>query len=371
MPDIVVIGGGVIGAALTYRLSRAGANVTLLEADVLGSGASGSSFAWTNSSDKQPFEYHLLNSGGMGEHLVLSQEFGSAPWFHQVGNIEWTTPERRSALQDKVKRLHAWGYRAEFLTRTDLADLEPDISLPPDVEQVVFYPDEGYIDGPLFVGSLLKAAERRGARVQTHSRVTHVVQEAGSVAGVVTADGGRIPADVVVSCIGRWSNELAEIADVEVPMAPDVGLLAITSPSPVGLRAVLHTPEVNLRPDGGGRMMIRAGEFDLRVQGDTPTVPVPDVCYEILERAVKILPRLADTSIEAARIAIRAIPGDSYPVVGPLPGWSGLYIITTHSGVSMAPLLARMLTKEILTGEVDPRLATFRPERMATERAAD
>jgi glycine/D-amino acid oxidase-like deaminating enzyme len=371
MPDVVVIGGGVIGAALAYRLSRAGEKVTLLEAGQLGSGASGSSFAWTNSNDKQPFEYHLLNAGGMGEHLVLSQEFGSAPWLHQVGNFEWTTPERHTALQDKVKRLHAWGYHAEFLSRADVAGLEPDIALPGDVEQVAYYPDEGYIDGPLFVGALLQAAQRHGAQVRTHSRVTHVVREAGSVAGIVTADGLRLPADVVVSCTGRWSNELAEIAAVDVPMAPNVGLLAITSPSPVGLRVVVHTPEVNVRPEGGGRIMVRAGEFDLRVQSDTPTVPVPGVCNEILERAVRILPRLAGASIEAARIAIRSIPSDSYPLVGPLPGWSGLYVIATHSGVTMAPLLARMLTTEILTGRVDPRLATFRPERLVNAPAAD
>jgi glycine/D-amino acid oxidase-like deaminating enzyme len=368
MTEIIVIGGGVVGAALTFRLAQAGARVTLLEARELASGTSGATFAWTNSNDKSPLEYHQLNTGGMAEHEVLRAELGYTPWFHQDGNLEWMPPAQLAKQEDKVRRLREWGYHAEWLTPAEVKWLEPNLVPPPDVEKIAYYPAEGYIDASLFVGGMLQAAERFGATVRTNTPVKQIVREAGSVAGVVTADGTRIAADAVVSCIGRWSDELADIAGVEVPMAPDVGLIAITQPTGVMLRSIVHEPGLTMRTDGAGRMMIRAADHDKRVEPDTPTVPVPDVCYETLDRAVARLPKLKGVGLESARITQRSIPKDSYPVVGPLPGWENLFIIATHSGVTMAPLLAKLMTREIMHADVDERLAMFRPDRLAVAR---
>jgi glycine/D-amino acid oxidase-like deaminating enzyme len=368
LTEVIVIGGGVIGSALTFRLAQAGAKVTLLEAKWLASGTSGATFAWTNSNNKSPLAYHQLNVGGMAEHEILRAELGYTPWFHQDGNLEWVPPDQLAKQREKVDRLREWGYHAEWLTPAEVKLIEPNLEPPPDVEQIAYYPAEGYIDAPLFVGGMVQAAERHGATVRTQTPVTEVVREAGRAAGVVTADGEHIGADVVVSCIGRWSDELAKIAGVEVPMAPDIGMIALTEPSGVIVRAVVHEPGLTMRTDGAGRMMIRSAEHDKKVDLDTPTVPVPELCNEILERAVARAPKLKGVPLEAARITKRSIPKDSYPMVGPLPGWEGLYIIATHSGVTMAPLLARLLTREILDGQVDERLATFRPERLAVAR---
>jgi glycine/D-amino acid oxidase-like deaminating enzyme len=101
------------------------------------------------------------------------------------------------------------------------------------------------------------------------------------------------------------------------------------------------------------------------VQADTPVVPLPPACAEILDRAVRVLPGLAGTGLEAARIGIRPILGDGYPLIGPLPGVSGLYVVCTHSGVTLGPLLGRLLAEEVISGAVDPRLRTFRADRLA------
>jgi glycine/D-amino acid oxidase-like deaminating enzyme len=78
--DVVVVGAGVIGAAVAFRLAQAGARVTVLEgADRVGAGTSGRSFAWTNSNGKTPREYHDLNVAGLQAHAALGGEFGSTP----------------------------------------------------------------------------------------------------------------------------------------------------------------------------------------------------------------------------------------------------------------------------------------------------
>lgn len=365
MTEVVVIGGGIIGASVTYRLALAGPRVTMLEANTLGSGTSGSSFAWINSNDKPPLEYHQLNTGGMAEHALLHQEFGTAPWLHLGGNVEWADDEAgHTELRAKVDRLRSFGYQVELLTTAELRALEPDLAPPPNVEEAAFYPTEGYVDAPLLIGALTQAARLAGAQIHTDSRVTEIVREAGRAAGVVTADGTRFSADVVVSCVGRWTNQLSDLAGIDVPMAPTIGLLAISAPSPIRLKAIVHSPSVNLRPDGAGRVMMRGGTFDRMVQADTPTVPLPGPCNDILEQATQLLPALAGIGLEAARIGVRAIPSDGYPVIGPVPDWDGFYLVCTHSGVTMAPLLGRVVAKEIMTGAAEPRLSPYRPERL-------
>ena len=365
--EIVVIGGGVVGASVAYRLAQAGAAVTLLEAGRLAGGTSAATFAWINSNDKTPLEYHRLNTAGMVEHSRLRQEFGAAPWLHVDGNIEWNEDSSAgAALRGKVEQLQGWGYEAELLPIGALRELEPDL-LPPDgVTEFAFYPLEGYVDVPVLVGALARAAENLGAKIRTGCQVAAFAVEHGRIRGVVTARDERISADLVVNCAGRWAGQVAALGGAQVPLAPTCGLLAISFPSPVALRSIMHSHAVNLRPDGAGRIMMRAGEFDATVHEDTPVVPLPAACRQILERARRVLPGLAGTALEAARVGVRPIPSDGHPLVGPLPGAAGTYVVCTHSGVTLGPLLGRLVADEVVRGVVDPRLRPFRPERLVS-----
>jgi glycine/D-amino acid oxidase-like deaminating enzyme len=365
--EIVVVGGGVVGASVAYRVAQAGAAVTLLDAGRLAGGTSAATFAWINSNDKTPLEYHRLNAAGMVEHTRLRQEFGTAPWLHVDGNVEWGGDSpANAALRRKVERLQGWGYDAELLPVGALRDIEPEL-LPEDgVTEFAFYPREGYVDVPVLVGALARAAETLGAKVRPGCRVAGFAVERGHVRGVVTARGEHIDADLVVNCAGRWAGHVAALGGVDVPLAPTCGLLAISFPSPVALRSIMHSHAVNLRPDGAGRIMMRAGEFDATVREDTPLVPLPAACHRILERARRVLPGLAGTALEAARVGVRPIPSDGLPLVGPLPGAAGAYIVCTHSGVTLGPLLGRLVADEVVRGFVDPRLRPFRPERLVS-----
>jgi glycine/D-amino acid oxidase-like deaminating enzyme len=79
MIETIVIGAGVMGASVAYRLAQAGAAVTVLEATRIGAGTSGISFAWTNAHKKPPKPYHDLNVAGMKAHAALADEFGGTP----------------------------------------------------------------------------------------------------------------------------------------------------------------------------------------------------------------------------------------------------------------------------------------------------
>ncbi|GAA1034968.1 FAD-binding oxidoreductase [Virgisporangium ochraceum] len=360
----VIVGGGVMGVALAYRLVTEGVEVELFEAGRLGGGTSGVGIGWLNSRGKQPFAYHLLNVSGMAEHATLARELGAAPWYHQDGALQWTAPDRTDDLVARVERLRSWGYPAELLSVRRVGELEPFLRIPAGVTRVAHYPWESLADLPQLIGVLAHAAAGRGATVRPFTPVGSLTVEGGRVTGVELPDGTRVSADVVAVCAGRWSHTLMATAGLDLAMAPTPGFNVYTGPAPVTLRAMVHAPDVNLRPEGAGRILVRSEEFDDAVALDDPLDPVPEVGKELLARAVRYLPGLSGAAIEGARVAVRSVPGDGLPAVGPVPGRAGLYLVVSHSGGTMGPLLGRLAALEIAHGETDPRLEPFRPGRL-------
>src|SRR5436305_8195598 len=102
MIKTIVIGAGVMGASVAYRLAQAGAAVTVLEATRVGGGTSGISFAWTNSHNKAPRSYHDLNVAGMQAHAALADELGGTPWWHGGGSLEWAAEADRTGQRENI-----------------------------------------------------------------------------------------------------------------------------------------------------------------------------------------------------------------------------------------------------------------------------
>src|SRR5260370_1534296 len=147
MTKMIVIGAGVMGASVAFRLAQAGADVTVLEATRIGGGTSGISFAWTNAHKKPPKPSHDLNVGGMKAHAALKDEFGATTWWHGGGSLEWELEPDRADQRANVEQLRAWGYAAEWIDLKQVQELEPDIN--PAVigdAPVAYFPEEGWLD---------------------------------------------------------------------------------------------------------------------------------------------------------------------------------------------------------------------------------
>jgi glycine/D-amino acid oxidase-like deaminating enzyme len=108
MPPIAVIGAGIIGAAITFRLAEKGAAVLLIDGAAPGSGATGASYAWVNANEKLPREYYELNKAAMEEYRRLVWRLAPALWFHPDGNLIWyRDPADAAALAERVERLRS------------------------------------------------------------------------------------------------------------------------------------------------------------------------------------------------------------------------------------------------------------------------
>lgn len=360
----IVIGAGIIGASVAYFLSRAGAPVTVIDAGRVAGGTSNSTFAWVNSHNKKPRPYHDLNVAGMRAHAALREQFASAPWWHGGGTVEWEGGNA-DIYRSKIAGLQEWGYNVEWLDRQALNELEPDIDT--DVigqSPVAYFPDDGWVDPPVYCQALLAAAQACGARILSHTRVAALLRKADRIVGVRTESGDVLDADSVVNCTGRWADQPAFADAQQIPLAPSAGLMLFTPPLAHAVRHVIFSPEVHIRPDGAGRLLICRNDLEVPVDA-APVNHLIDV-RRLLQAAAKVLPLLRDVEAEALRVGVRAIPADQFPAVGPAPGTEGFYSVVTHSGVTLAPFLGEAAADEILNRVTRPELATFRPSRFVS-----
>ncbi len=367
----IVIGAGIIGTCTALRLAQQGAEVTLVEAGLPGDGTTGTSFAWLNAGGKRPREYFELNIAGMRAHRRLAAEWQHAPWFVPTGNLAWEdTAGGQELLVKKTEELRAWGYAVELLSPHQvIRDLEPDLLIERTVEAVAFYPDEGHIYPRLLLTYLLRAARSLGIKLCTTAKVIDFQMHGNRVNGIVLESGNRIDADIVVCCCGRWTGEVLRYTGVDLPLispvvqdSPALGLLVLSSGICAELRRVVHAPGINIRPDGFSRLLLHSDELDRHVTLSTPLSPPPRAAEMLLERASGVVKNMEHAHVESATLGIRPIPADGLSVVGWTPGVEGLYVIVTHSGVTLGPALAEMASREI-NGASEAMLAPFRPDR--------
>jgi glycine/D-amino acid oxidase-like deaminating enzyme len=228
---------------------------------------------------------------------------------------------------------------------------------------VAWFPDEGWLDPVPFAGAMLRAASALGAVVQEGARVAAIEAVAGQVRGVRLQGGSRIAADRVVNCAGRWADAIAEDPGPRIPLAPTTGFLVFTPPVALGVRHVLHTPEMNLRPDGAGRLMLVWNDLADLVALDTPPDPGLAPVREMMAGAARLFPSLTGMAAEAVRIGARPMPQDGLSAIGPMPRTEGYYLAVTHSGVTLAAIIGQLVAEEVAQGRSRPELDSFRPAR--------
>lgn len=367
--DVAVIGAGMLGAATAYRLARAGRRVVVLEAEQAAQGATGNSFAWLNAVSKEPEPYHRLNAAGMAEYGALGAELRRAT-VDRSGCIEWAADAAgTSALMAKVVRLQERGYAARMIAGAEARKLEPALRIRPDA-RVALYEDDAWVDAPAATAALLTGARMLGGEVREAVRVTGFATAGRRVTAIDTS-ATRVAADAVAICAGVDTPALSGLLGSPIPVERRPGLLAVTTPVPPGtLSRVVYAPELHVRPDVTGGLRLGADDTDELVRDGASPAQSSTACRILLERAVELfgLSLPADVRVAGAYLGVRPVPADGYTVAGRLPGWDNAYVAVTHSGITLGPLLGRLLAAEITTGTHDPLLAPFRPERFTAVR---
>lgn len=373
MPQrIAVIGAGVLGLAVAQSLSRRGAQVTVFDKSLPGSGTSQISYAWVNANGKEPGHYHELNAQAINEHKRWQASHRAWPrWLLETGSLEWAADESSlRQLTQRAAKLATLDYPVEKRSRAALLGALPGLRLDPRIQHAWFFPSECLLYPSLFIASLLADLRASGGQLVCNNEVT-TLTESGRDVHLTLASGDEWRGDQLVLATGRWAPELISQCGLELAMTDAnradpvaCSFLAQTQPLPIPLNCNLITPELNVRPDGGGRLMLQALDLDQHADPSRPASPEGQTGKEMLRRLRRLFNHAEGARIERIETGQRSRPADGLPALGYISDSARVYLMVSHSGMTLAPLLGRLVAEEMLSGTPSPMLSRFTPHRL-------
>jgi glycine/D-amino acid oxidase-like deaminating enzyme len=383
MPDVAIVGGGIIGAACAHELARRGASVVLIERDELAAGASGRNQGWFILSADPPCA--PMSRVSLSVYLDVVDTSALTVWFDRdpIGFLLVATDERGvSAARTHAVEWEAIGVTAEMLDATDLRDAEPALA-----EDVIagWLLDEGRrVDPGALTVALATAARHLGADIRHHVNVRSLTHVGGRVTGVAS-DDGIIAADTVIVAAGPWSAPLVRPLGVGLPVTGARGWIVELASTPGLLRHLIEeedgVPEEaerfpsaaglagGITPEPAVASIVHAAPDGTVVCGAShhpvvrPEAEDPGAPSRIAARAIRLVPALAGLTVRGTRWGIRPMSPDGRPLVGWLA--DGLFAATGHGpeGVLLGGGTAA-LAGALIQGEEPPfEAAPFDPHR--------
>lgn len=373
---VAVIGGGIVGLGAAWALAMKGHAVALLEQGRLGGSTSSGTFAWLNASSKTDDEsYHRLNAAGLATYEGLAATFGrEAIGLHGQGSLQWVAASDPMAeeLRRQAAILNAWGYGAELLDRAALQAKAPGFAYPSSALGL-FAPKDRWLEVPRLLVHLRRALQEKGAVIKEGAKAIGAVTKGGRLRAIKTKDA-EIACDAAVLAAGAETPAVLAVvmgADAPAFMRVKPGLL-VESESGSGAdlgQIVAWAPDAagfHLRPTAAGGLLLGADDVDDAVGEGSDPGKIDQGIEVLQQRAEGWLPRLKGTPWRQGcrwRIGRRAIPADGHSLVGPVAALPGLYLAVTHSGVTLALHLGRLLA-ESLGGPMPDDLRPFSPSRL-------
>ena len=372
-PKTAIIGGGVIGLAIGWRLAQAGCAVEIFERGEAGKGASWAAAGMLAAGvETEPGELalHALNRASQeawpGFAAELEAASGQSVELRQEGTLMVALNRDDTAqLRYTYDFQRAHGIVLDWLTGAEARRREP--HLHSNLAAAVFSPGDHQVENRKLVRALRAAFLAAGGTLHEHAKVDAILSEAGRACGVAL-DGERVAADMVVLAAGAWSGEIGGLPpSAKPPVRPIKGqmlALRMDQTAPL-LQHVVWTPRVYLVPRADGRLIVGATSEE---RGFDPHLTAGGV-YSLLEGAWRAVPGIEELPIDEMWVGFRPGSRDDAPLLGP-GEIDGLVYATGHhrNGILLTPVTADSLARYILAGEVAEPIRLFAMSRFAAAR---
>lgn len=363
--DVVIIGGGVIGCAVAYYLSRAHASVTVLERGEIGGQASGAAAGLLAPlgplSGPGPLADFLLAGFALFPSLVerLEAETGLKLDYRQTGALRIVrNPKRVARLKKRWESWQALGLEMHWLSGDEARKLEPQLS--PEVCAAVYAPAEAQIRAPQLVRAFAQGARQQGAIIRTHTEVVGVESEGTSVTGVRTGEGDVLHCRSLVLAVGSWAAHCAGWFRIALPVRPLRGQLISLQQPAIPLQHIVFGEAAYLVP---GRDALIVGAT--REETDFQVAVTEEGINWLQESAQRLVPPLAQSERIAAWAGLRPKTPDHQPLLGALPGWQNVLVAAGHNsiGIMTGALTGQAIAELLITGQMPQMMRPFSLER--------
>jgi sarcosine oxidase, subunit beta len=365
--DVVIIGGGIVGASIAFHLTDAGCrNVLVLEREAhQGKGSTGKSMGGVRAQFATPVNIEM-SLYSIDFFARFDEITGYPADYRPHGYLFLATSERHlDYLKANRERQMALGLRGvELVSREEIGQMVPQLR-GDDIRGGTFCPTDGFVDPhSVMMGFMLRARER-GARLWLNASVTGIEVERGEVTGVITSRG-RVETRAVVNAAGAWAAEVARLAGYELPVRPLRRQLVPTEPFdklPARFPMVIDmSTGFHFRREGQ-RILLAWNDPEETVGFKTEFDP--SFIEKILTRAAARVPVLAEAEVNPRRAwaGLYEMTPDHHAIIGAQPGVRGLFLANGFSGhgVMHSPATGRLVSELILYGET--RLLDARPLR--------
>jgi glycine/D-amino acid oxidase-like deaminating enzyme len=376
--NVIVIGGGIMGASVAYHLSMKNTDVLLLERSDFASGTSSACDGMVFLQSKKPGVHLGLAMASRKRYENLPEELDPGIELRCNGGIMTiaSDPELQ-AVEHFVKEQKRAGLDVSILDAHQARDLEPCLSHA--IMGATFCPLDAQVNPISLTLAFLSAAKRNGARLFARTPVTAVHAKDDRIYAVGTPQG-VIESRKVVNAAGVYASEIGKMVGLNVPITPRRGQILVTEAlPPILTRGLISATYVAAKYDpclaGAGHMGISVeqtgnGNFLLGstrefVGFDRRTTP--DAAKRILVETTLIIPRLKDAHLIRAFAGLRPYTPDGLPILGKVAAVEGFIMAAGHEGdgIALSPITGQLIAELIADGEPSISLKPFAFERFS------
>ena len=366
--DVAVIGGGLVGSSVAYGLRGSVSSIAVLDEGDVALRASRGNFGlvWLQSKGYGMGAYSrwTLGSTRLWPRLAseLQDETGIDVALEQKGGLtplmgDYEIEARLAWVRTLMAQPDVEPYEWMLLDHHQAASLVP--GLGKDVTGAIWTPHDGIVNPLKLLRAFHTSFERSGVSYLPHHGVTKIERTAEEFQ--LATPQGTIRARKIVLASGLRNGELGAQVGLHLPMAPQRGQIIVLERT----RKLLETPMVTLRQNDEGSWLVGDSQEDAGYAEHVTTLPV---LATLADRALRTLPALKDVRVVRAWSALRVRAQDGFPVYEQSTSQPGAFIVTCHSGVTLAAAHVMKLAPMIAGGVLAPELDTFSTRRFHVQK---
>jgi glycine oxidase len=366
--DLVVAGGGLIGASIAFELASAGLQVGIYDAREPGREASWASAGMISPApeNQSMISFMPLSRASVALYpafiRTIEELTGRDVGYRTKGTLEVIlSGDAQEELSTVITLNHGLGLRAEAVSAERAREMEP--GLTEDVEAAIFRPDEASLDNRAFTDAVLEAARRKGVQIFAGNGAKAIWREGGRCRGLLL-EQGKVETRWTVIAAGCFSARIEGVG-LYAPVFPAKGQMVMLRCEEASLEHTLWAENGYLVPRNDGRIV--AGST-LEHTGFDHDVTIAGV-RKILNAAVEVVPALEKARIEETWAGLRPDSPDHLPILGPTDV-DGLLVATGHfrSGILLTPITAKLIREWITSQEVSLDWERLSPMRFLEAR---